>query len=284
MIEEEKAQLTGQEADTTGEDASSAEGNNAPPVTDNGNQGKEPENAATKNSELGPEDFLGEVPQELAPLKKELLKAFYKKTQDLSVERKGMEGYKSKAQMLEQLYAYPKFREWYEKEQKILNGQSVDTSEANLTPEEFEEMKSDPVKFQKYMMDQLEKKIEARMGNDVKSTKAELSEMKERLETEKEFKETASKYSDFSDLSEVGALDDYLEKGYSYSEAYKMYKFDNQSNPEKVNRAKNGTIIKPSPTRNDGAEAIIRGKNFDDVFDDMFAAKADGKKARYSKT
>jgi hypothetical protein len=281
MIEErDNAQLNGQEADTTGaEDTSSVEGNEAAPATDNGNQGNEQENTA---SEKGPEDFLGNVPQELAPLKKELLQAFYKKTQDLSVERKNVEAIKSKADMLEQLYAYPKFREWYEKEQKILNGQGDAPEETNLSADEIEELKSDPVKFQKYLMDQLERKIDSRMGNDVKSTKAELAEIKENMEIEKEFKETSSRFPDFEDVTSAGLLDDYIEKGYSYSEAYKMYKFDSQSNPERVNRAKNGTVVKPSPIHANGAEAIIKGKNFDDVFDRMFAAKAEGKKARYS--
>jgi len=273
--------------DGTQPETSEVETNDAPQSdvegseTNEGSDGNE--GAETKPAtEDGQEDFVGNVPKELETFKKDILKAFYKKTEALAAQRKEIESVKSKAELMEQLYNYPKFREWYEHEQKVISGEAP-AKEETMSEEQLEELKSDPVKFQKYMMDQMNNLIESKLGNGVKQTQAQLEEMRERMEVEKEYKTTSSKFSDFDDLSTTGLLDDYLDKGFSYEEAYKMYKFDNQSDPERVRKVKEGSTQKPSPMHSQGSEVIVKGKSFDDVFDNMFSAKAAGKKARYSK-
>ncbi len=239
------------------------------------------------------QDFIGEVPKELEPLKKEILKKYFSKTRELAEERRGVDTFKKDAETLQQLMAYKPFQDWYSAQKN--GGTSPD--KPSLTEEELEAIRNDPSKFDSFLNKKLESLIESRYGQQMKS----FQEKAEDIEVAKEYNGMAeSKHGEeFKLAHESGELDAYYDKGLDYKTAYATWKLDNgnfvssgemekvtgEKAVQMVNKSKLSATEKPS---SGGGKLpnikVIKGKqNFNDTFDAFMEAAMKGEKVKIDK-
>ena len=133
----------------------------------------------TQQAPEGQEDFIGETPKELEPLKKELLTKFYAKTRELAKERQEITKVQKDAETLQNLMNYKPFQEWYNTQK---TGGTTSTQET-LTEEYMEQLRSDPAKFSEFLNKKLETLVEQKYGAQMKT----VQEKAEDMEVAKEF-------------------------------------------------------------------------------------------------
>jgi hypothetical protein len=130
----------------------------------------------------------------------------------------------------------------------------------------------------------------SKMGGVSKATE-EIAQLKEMLAVKEEYNTTSAKYSDFSDLKEAGILDKYIDKGYSYEDSYKLFKFESTNGDsamvekkatELINKSKLGTTEKPGGVPKTTGR-VIKPRGFDEAFDEAFDMVMKGQKPKFSK-
>ena len=231
-------------------------------------------------------DFIGEIPKELEPLKKDILKKYYSKTRELADERRGVEQVKKDAETLQQLMNYKPFQDWYNAQKGGTPTQDVSTK---LTEEELEQIRTDPTKLDSYLNKKLESLVEQKYGQQMKTVQDKAEDM----ELAKEFEHTEKTYGeDFSIAHSSGELDTYYDKGLDFETAYASWKLktgnsamSDKTNTDKtaqaVNRSRQGMTEKPASSAGKlPSIKSIKVKGFDDAFDQAFAAALKGEKVK----
>ena len=235
------------------------------------------------------EDFIGDVPKELEPLKKTLLNKFYAKTREVAAEKQGIQKYQKDAETLQQLMAYKPFQEWYNTQK---NGEAGNTTAKSLSEEELEQIRQDPAKLEAYLTKKLESMVEDKYGSQMKSVQEKAADM----EVAKEYESTEAKYGEeFEIAHKAGDLDAYYDKGMDFKTAYAVWRLENgklvsSSEVDKVatdkaaqmiNRSKSGSTEKPSS----GGGKLpnlkpVKAKGFSDAFDQAFEAVMKNQKVK----
>ena len=241
--------------------------------------------ADQKSPESEP-DFIGEIPKELEPFKQDILKKFYAKTRELATERHTVEKVKKDAETLQQLMAYKPFQDWY-KAQQNGGANTTEPEKANtLTEEELDAIRTDPSKLDSFLTKKLESLVESKYGNQMKS----FQEKAEDAAIEKEFSNVEATYGDeFRIAHESGDLDAYYDKGLDFETAFATYKLKssgkaNHNTADVVKKSRESISEKPSSSANKLPNVrIVKPKNFDDAFDQVFKAIQKGEKIRLDK-
>jgi len=239
------------------------------------------------------EDFVGEIPKELEPMKKELLEKYYSKTRELAEQRHEVEGMKNDAKTLRELMGYKPFQDWYNAEKSGGNKQTEQP--ATLTEEELDAIRNDPSKFDAFMTKKMESIMDSKYGNQIKSFESESKDMRRN----KELSDTTAKYGeDFTMAHKSGELESYYNKGVDYKTAYALWKLENGTATDTtstdkeikdkatqlVNKSKSGVSEKPSSGGNKlPSIKVVKAKTFDDAFDAMFKASQKGETIKIEK-
>lgn len=268
---------TGTSADNQASTAGETTGEATSAVSETqGEQADKGQSALTqeKQVDIGPK----ELPKELEPVKEQLLKDYYAKTREVAEQKRGLESVQEKARLLEELWNYPRFQEWYKAEQS-----HTQTPQQSLTEEQMTEFQQNPQKLQEY----IDSRIEQKYGSSMNQTQEQL----ENIRLDKEFDSMATKYSDFDAINDAGLLDPYFDRGLDVKAAYAEYKLDNPGNvnanvakkaAEIVNKSQLGSTEKPTGVTHPGAK-VFKPKSLNEAMDIAFNATGKGEKFRFER-
>jgi len=228
------------------------------------------------------EEQQGALSPELEAQRKELMRGFHQKTQELAAEKRALESearkYREEAEKFARLQQTPWFQKAVETESAKLKGIGPE-----LGAEEFQALQTDPRAFQEYLKrrDQaVEDRLVARLTPLFEETKG--------LKQGRELDNVSRTYGDeFKQANETGKLDKYTQRGYDLEGAFLAYKGEEaiKGNGQRVkveaqkllDAKRAGAVEKPGVTSVRGGQVIkTKGRNFDDVFREVFNATANG--------
>jgi len=249
--------------------------------------------ATQQGDQTAPEakdDFIGEVPKELEPMKKDILEKYYSKTRELAAQRQSVKAVESDAKTLRELMGYKPFQDWYNAEK---NGGHKPEQSATLTEDELDAIRNDPSKFDAFMTKKMESLIESKYGGKMQSFENEANSIRK----DKQLSDAIENYGEeFTIAHKAGDLDEYYDKGNDYETAFAKWKLKNptastSTNKEisdkaaqMVNKSKSGVSEKPSSGGNKLPNIkIVKAKTFDEAFDAMFNAKTKGQEVKIEK-
>lgn len=259
-----------QQEETTTEDNASVE-----------SQGVQSPEQGDNSDELGPNN----LPPELENTRKELLRDYHAKLQSSREDKLRFEAElqdkRAKAETLGNLFQQDWFKKALEDEKARRNGTFQETQ---MTDEQFELVKNDKTAFMKLVSGLAEKMVTTKVDPVISNHQANLED----IQLEREFESAKGKFKDFESLNSKGALDSYLEEGYDFATAYKLYKADNikesdidarasEKARELLDESRNGAISKGGLTKASGSR-VLEASNFDDAFDQVFHAYERGEK------
>lgn len=240
----------------------------------------QPQQEGIGDDELGSEN----LPPELQETRKNLLRGFHKKTQELRDKELRLEStvtdLKTKSQTLEQLMVQPWFKDAMAKERARREGrvglEDMDLSDDDLTAALENKDKKAFIRLVGRVAQQIADGRQAPQAERLTRAEGALSE----LRSSQEFDAIARKYKDFGALSDSGALEPYLEKGLDYETAYKVYKADKdlpklqaemerkaeERAQELLDTSRAGAISRGGAPRIKGQE-IIKARSLEDAFE-----------------
>mgnify|MGYP001612481006 CR=1 FL=1 len=220
---------------------------------------------------------------ELEATRKELMRDYHSKMQTIKEDRLRFETESEKLKTanstLEQLMQQEWFKNAANAERARRQGQITDF---NLTEEQFEAAKTDKSAFLKLVQTVADQVASARVGK----VEPELGDTRKRLDamaTDRDLERVASnpKYKDFKALNDKGALDVYLKKGHDFETAYAKYKLEHPSAPAAApitdEDKRSGSVSAGGATQVRG-QRVIEAKNFEDAWDQVWAAHEAGEK------
>ena len=235
------------------------------------------------------DDFLGEVPKELEPLKKDILNKYYAKTRELATQRHEVEKVQKDAQTLQELMNYTPFKKWYDAEK---NGGNATQEQSTLSETELDELRNDPTKFDSFMTRKVEALMESKYGGQMKSAKDTAVE----LARSRDVAASVELYGeDFTIAHKSGDLDGFYKAGFDCETAFAKYQLKNgrksttentdrevqERATQMVNKSKHGSTEKPSSAGGKLPNIrIVKVRNFDEAFDAQFEAAKKGEKIK----
>lgn len=248
------------------------EGQDVQPAGQEGNVGEE---------KLGKE---GDLPPELEETRKQLLRDWHAKNQKLADDKRSFESemqtLKKDAQTLQGLFEQEWFKKALTEERARRDGKGVRTE---ITDEEYQAAQTDKSAFENLVARKALEVVKSEYGSKLSEFDEKVSE----LSTEREFEVCAQnpRMKDFRDLNAQGAFDPYLQKGYSYEDAYIKYKYDNSQDnseskiheeAEKILAAKKAGSVEKSGITNPKGARIVKVVDADAAFDQAWDAYEKG--------
>src|SRR3990167_3986216 len=261
-------------AQPNGGESSNADGASS---TDSGETtGTQADGSASVEGELGRKDLA----PELEETRKELMRDYHSKMQSIKEDKiryeRETEKLKNSDSTLQQLMQQEWFKAAANTERARRSGQVTDF---NLTEEQFEAAKTDKSAFLKLVQNVADQIASAKVGR----VEPELGDTRKKLEDmtkDRDFERVSAKHKEFKALHEKGALDSYMGKGFDFETAYARYKLDHPSVAAAALTGadkRSGSIGVVGNTQVRG-QRVIEAKNFEDAWDQVWAAHEAGEK------
>ena len=232
------------------------------------NQGVQPE--GQQGNAEGETTKQDAVDPALEKTRKELLQDYHTKTQALADERRRLDVELSRAKddagQFQKLMEQSWFQKAIEAEKARRTGLASELSE-----DQFEALKSDPRAFRNYVLQLADGIVQERVGKSLTDTQKKINS----LEAEREFEIAAADYPEIRELNKNGALDEYLQRGKSFEEAYKLYKFDHEfadlqkkiaQRTADVQSKRAGSVAINGVPKVNGGTQIIEASNLEESF------------------
>lgn len=228
------------------------------------------------DSEIGGKD----LPKELEPTRRELMRDYHKKMQALADERKTIEAdagrYRQDAEALYSLSQQQWFKDAVAAEKNKRGGK------AEISDDDFEAIKSDKRAFQDFL-NKRDKSLAEGLESKFKAEFENLTKEQQKFVTEKEFDGVVREYGQaFLDANEAGELEPYLEKDYDYETAFKLLMQDRGQVAKKASANGNGSE-KTGITEKRGMPAprggpVAKAKNLNEALEAAFEMARRGQK------
>ena len=229
-----------------------------------------------------------DLPPELEEVRKNLLRDYHSKTGKLAEERKLLQAKYERdaadAKALREIATEDWFKSAIDAEKKRRSGTVEDTE---MSDEEFQQVRDDKRAFADLINKRINSVLEARLGAELSSHRKEIME----LRRDREHERLADEHGvTFTKAKSDGALDEYVQKGYSLEDAFAKYMLKNkqrQPDNKDVEREaerllaakKNGSVNKDGTMSPRGVRVVQAG-NFSDVVDHVWKASQEGQKVK----
>lgn len=237
---------------------------------------------------IGDDEFgTQSLPPELEETRRQLLRSYHQKTQALAEERgrigTELESFRQKADMLDKLMSKQWFQKASQDEQSRLAGGGT---QFEIPEEQFEAARNgDKNAFKTIVSAMAQQMLNAQVGPALGAQNETIADIK----LNQELDNAISQYPQIQDLidSEDPEFHSYLDQGYDYETAFQKIAFarssrgsrsdDGPSQEELAQQSRAGAVARGGMVQARGSQ-VLKAKNFEDAFDQAFAALQSGHK------